>query len=260
MAVALVFVLLLAGGAFWLVTRGDDATKIANDTTSITTVPINGTGVLHRSGGHRSADRPKTTQQPVTVAGGEPGLYGGTRNISSCDRRQLIDFLMANPDKGRAWSGVQGIEYDQIPAFVMKLTPLLLRSDTLVMNHGYADGQATVFPSVLQAGTAVLADAGGCRSFAASAATPHRTARTGAASDIHRAHLAGWNPQSITVIIKNTTLINIFIVVDPATGEEFSRPAGTAGGKTPRLGPEAPRRGRPDAEHRHPGRRCHGVL
>ena len=42
-AVALVFVLLLAGGAFWLVTRGDDATKIANDTTSITTVPINGT-------------------------------------------------------------------------------------------------------------------------------------------------------------------------------------------------------------------------
>ena len=36
--------------------RGDDATKIANDTTSITTVPIRrDTGVLHRSGGHRSA-------------------------------------------------------------------------------------------------------------------------------------------------------------------------------------------------------------
>ena len=101
-AVALVFVLLLAGGAFWLVTRGDDATKIANDTTSITTVPINGTQESFTDPvGTDQQITPKTTQQPVTVAGGEPGLYGGTRNISSCDRRQLIDFLMANPDKGQ---------------------------------------------------------------------------------------------------------------------------------------------------------------
>ena len=237
-AVALVFVLLLAGGAFWLVTRGDDATKIANDTTSITTVPINGTQESFTDPvGTDQQITPKTTQQPVTVAGGEPGLYGGTRNISSCDRRQLIDFLMANPDKGRAWAGVQGIEYDQIPAFVMKLTPLLLRSDTLVMNHGYADGQATVFPSVLQAGTAVLAGRRGLPVVRCFCGNP----LTEPPALVPRATFTGptwpgWNPQSITVIIKNTTLINIFIVVDPATGEEFSRPAGTAGGQDSEAG------------------------
>ena len=39
-----------------------------------------------------------------------------------------------------------------------RLTPLVLRTDTVVTNHGYIDGAGDAFTSVLQAGTAVLVD------------------------------------------------------------------------------------------------------
>jgi hypothetical protein len=35
---------------------------------------------------------------------------------------------------------------------------VLLRSDTVVTNHGFANGCSTTIPAVLQAGTAVLVD------------------------------------------------------------------------------------------------------
>ncbi|MEZ5158440.1 MAG: DUF6777 domain-containing protein [Candidatus Nanopelagicales bacterium] len=237
-AVALVFVLLLAGGALWMVTRGDDTTQATDEVTSITTVPINGTQASFTDPvGTDQQITARTTQQPVTVAGGEPGLYGGTRNVSSCDRGQLIDFLMANPDKGRVWAGVLGTEYDQIPTYVMKLTPLLLRSDTLVMNHGYVDGQATAFPSVLQAGTAVLAGRRGLPVVRCFCGNPLTEPSALVPQAIFTGPTwPGWNPQSITVIVKNTTLMDIFIVVDPATGERFIRPAGTAGGQDSATG------------------------
>ena len=45
-----------------------------------------------------------------------------------------------------------------VPAFLRGLTPVVLRADTRVTNHGFRDGSATSFQSVLQAGTAVLVD------------------------------------------------------------------------------------------------------
>ncbi|MFZ0833605.1 MAG: serine/threonine-protein kinase, partial [Mycobacterium sp.] len=38
--------------------------------------------------------------------GEEPGLYGGTRNLSSCDPEQMITYLGQTPDKARAWASV----------------------------------------------------------------------------------------------------------------------------------------------------------
>ena len=41
------------------------------------------------------------------------------------------------------------------------LQPVLLRSDTAVTSHGYADATFTAYPAVLQAGTAVFVNSYG---------------------------------------------------------------------------------------------------
>lgn len=97
----------------------------------------------------------------MVAAGTTPGLYGGSGHESVCDPGKLVTFLAAHPDKAAAWAAVQGITSAGIGAFVATLAPVLLNSDTLVTNHGFFDGKADPFPSVLQAGTAVLVDAGG---------------------------------------------------------------------------------------------------
>lgn len=109
------------------------------------------------------ADTPAATPTTsVRTANGDlPGLYGGTRDMTTCDPELLITFLAENPDKGRAWAGVHGITPEQIPDYVRALTPVLLRTDTRVTNHGFKDGRATVLQSVLQEGTAVMVDAEG---------------------------------------------------------------------------------------------------
>ena len=81
--------------------------------------------------GLAAAAAPAATPAAVrTVSGGEPGLYGGTRNLTSCDTGLLINYLAQNPDKGAAWAGVLGITPTQIPEYVGQLTPVLLRADT----------------------------------------------------------------------------------------------------------------------------------
>jgi len=86
-----------------------------------------------------------------------------------CDAEQLISFLKANDDKAKAW--VEALNADpnlrwekgaltvaDIPAYVAKLTPTILRADTLVLNHGYKNGKPTYLNTVLQKGSAVMVD------------------------------------------------------------------------------------------------------
>jgi uncharacterized protein DUF6777 len=64
----------------------------------------------------------------------------------------------SSPDKAAAWAGVEGITPADIPRYVVELTPVTLRSDPAVTNHGFANGTPTTLRSVLQVGTAVLVD------------------------------------------------------------------------------------------------------
>jgi hypothetical protein len=82
-------------------------------------------------------------------------------NETACDSKKLIGFLQADQDKGRAWAGVFGISAEQIPEFVGNLTPVILRTDTRVTNHGYVHGHLTTLQSVLESGTAVMLDESG---------------------------------------------------------------------------------------------------
>src|SRR4051794_2186605 len=94
----------------------------------------------------------------ATYPAGTPGLYGGTRDHASCDPEQLIAYLEQNPAKGAAWAAALGIQPTQIRQYVDGLTPVILRADTRVTNHGYVNGVANPIQSVLEAGTAVLVD------------------------------------------------------------------------------------------------------
>ncbi|MFJ8719451.1 DUF6777 domain-containing protein [Streptomyces violaceus] len=90
--------------------------------------------------------------------GNRPGLYGGTRDRQSCDKATLAAFLKerANRKKAAEWAKVQDIGIDEIGVFLKKLTPVLLRNDTLVKNHDYKKGKADPFDALLEAGIAVL--------------------------------------------------------------------------------------------------------
>lgn len=165
-----------------------------------------------------------------TASGEAPGLYGGTRNLTTCDVDLLINYLLQNPDKGRAWAGVEGIDISQIPTYVRELTPVLLRTDTRVTNHGFAGGRAYARQSVLQSGTAVLVDKFGAprvRCYCGNplldpVAIPVTPAYTGP-------RWPRFAPETIIVIKQTTVIIDIFTLYDPVTGTTFGRPRGGTG-------------------------------
>ena len=181
----------------------------------------------------------------ASAPGDEVGLYGGTENQSTCDREQLIDFLQENEDKGRAWADVQSIAFDEIEDFVLSLTPLRLRFDTRVTNHGFRDGEANDFQSILQAGTAVLVDDRGVPRVRCACGNPLLEPEATSSDPTFRGDR--WDGFSVTniqrVTIVNQT-INNFTVTNITNNTTFIRPAGTDGsqdqpgsGTTPTTSP-----------------------
>ncbi|MFB4309096.1 DUF6777 domain-containing protein [Actinomadura sp. GTD37] len=171
-----------------------------------------------------------------TKTGDSPGLYGGTRLASSCDQRKLIAFLQANPDKAGAWAEVQGIPASDIPRYVSRLTPVLLRTDTLVTNHGYHDGRATSAPAVLQAGMGVLVNGYGVPAVKCNCGNPltrpEKKISTGNASYSGRSW-PGFEKRNVTRIQPRDSrkgTIESFVLVDPGATMGFERPRATEGG------------------------------
>ena len=169
-------------------------------------------------------------QAVASYSGSTPGLYGGTRQISSCDSTRLVDFLEANPDKARAWAGVEGISPSDIRAYVATLTPALLRADTRVTNHGFENGRATTYQSVLQAGTAVLVDRYGVPRVRCYCGNPltepipltETPAYTGPS-------WPAFQPTTVVVVAPAPQPQVTIIIVDVATGAPFARPVGGDG-------------------------------
>jgi Domain of unknown function (DUF6777) len=190
-----------------------------------------------------------------TQSGGQPGLFGGTMQQGSCNKEQLIAFLEQNPDKGQAWASTLGISFTDIRTYVTALTPMLLRSDTRVTNHGWKNNKITTIQVVLQAGTAVLVDEKGfpvVKCYCGNPLTP---------PEAYPPKYSGpkwgyFNAESPTVIEKNVTIIDIFVLTDPMTGQTFLRPRGTDGSHdrpsaptTPSAPPTTVRRGTTTTTH-----------
>ncbi|WOX07994.1 PASTA domain-containing protein [Streptomyces sp. N50] len=141
----------------------------------------------------------------------------------------------ANHQKAVAWSGVLGITTDWIPAYLDRLTPVLLRHDTLVQNHDYKKGKATPYNSLLQSGIAILVDDQGEPAAKCSCGNPLRPFK-GDASRISvkfadgNKKWSGYHASSVVAVrpaprqMEGLALVD---VDDPDTG--ITRPVGTTG-------------------------------
>jgi hypothetical protein len=170
-----------------------------------------------------------TGSSPASYSGSLPGLYGGTRNYATCDADKLVTFLESNPAKATAWASTLGIQPSQIRDYVSGLTPVTLRTDTRVTNHGYEGGTANPIQSVLEAGTAVFVNKYGEPVVKCYCGNPLTKPTLYTEPTYTGYRWSGFEPSHITIINQSTTIIKIFNLYDFKTGKTFSRPVGTSG-------------------------------
>ncbi|MFI1151333.1 DUF6777 domain-containing protein [Streptomyces sp. NPDC020817] len=167
-----------------------------------------------------------TTATP-SISGSAPGLYGGTRSMASCDVEKQVRALSAQPAKNEAFASALGIRPESVPGYLRALTPVQLRTDTRVTNHGYRDGKATAYQAVLQAGTAVLIDDRGVprvrcacgNPLGAPVALPADTKR-------HGQPWSSYQPSKVVVIAPSETVVHKFVIYDHHDGGWFERGRG----------------------------------
>jgi len=174
------------------------------------------------------------------LVGSSVGLYGGSGRTTVCDANKLIAFLAQHPDQARAWAGVEAITPSTISGYVRTLTPVLLRTDTLVTNHGFVGGHATAYSAVLEAGTAVLVDQFGVPRVKCSCGNPLGEATLTSSISYTGSRWLTFSPERVVVIGRSTSIIRVFTLLDVSTGRQFSKPAGRATSSpapTPPSGP-----------------------
>lgn len=179
-----------------------------------------------------AANAPESANVTRGVSGSTPGLYGGTRNTASCDVEKQVKALQAEPAKNKAFASVEGVQPSAVPAYLRSLTPVQLRMDTRVTNHGYRGGAATDYQAVLQTGTAVLVDGHGVPRVRCACGNPltpavaQRTVprRTGDT-------WASYRSQNVVVVLPATTTIDVFVIYDPHLDEWVGRHRGDSDGR-----------------------------
>ena len=172
------------------------------------------------------------------VQGSTVGLYGGSEKLSSCDVAQLSSYLTTHADKGKAWAGVEGISQSSIPSYLKSLTPVVLRMDTRVTNHGFSNGAATSFQSVLQSGTAVLIDARGLPLVRCACGNPLLPpVQSNAPKTYTGTTWSSFRSTDVVVVEPSVTEITVVVLYDPSLGSWFGRPVGTHGGGDHKVPP-----------------------
>ncbi|QES45164.1 hypothetical protein DEJ49_33005 [Streptomyces venezuelae] len=157
-----------------------------------------------------------TPQGTRSIPGGTPGLYGGTHNVGSCDVDRQVRFLTADHAKARAFAQASGIDVAAVPDYLRGLTPVVLRADTRVTNHGYRGGSPTSYQSVLQTGTAVLVDDRGLPRVRCACGNPLKPPVAFKSSPRHNGQAwSGYQPTRVVVVtpaprpIVEITIVNI---------------------------------------------------
>ncbi len=174
-----------------------------------------------------------------TVQGSQVGLYGGSGRTGACDVPKLSDFLTSpgNEAKARAWAGVEGIDPGTVDAYLHSLTPVVLRADTRVTNHGYRNGVASPFQAVLQSGTAVLVDTRGLPRVRCACGNPllPPAALTGAPA-FTGTPWPDFKDRDVVVVSPAPSPVQRIVVVDPSSGESVSTPLKGASGSSSASG------------------------
>ncbi|MFI9825022.1 DUF6777 domain-containing protein [Streptomyces sp. NPDC052013] len=173
---------------------------------------------------------PASPREVRGVDGGQPGLYGGTRDVAACDVERQITYLRDVPAKNEAFASVLDIDPSRVPAHLRSLTPLQLRMDTRVTNHGYRDGAALPYQAVLQAGTAVLVDDRGVPRVRCACGNPLTEPVAQSDPRYTGARWPGYDPAKVVVVEPAPEPVEEFVVYDPERGAWFERERGDTGG------------------------------
>jgi hypothetical protein len=192
-ALALLVVIALAAGAFVVFGPGDDGAKVVLEPIGLVqendfagnfdvgdaAAAAEQTAALNSPDAPAKLPDPRSDTSASTLAGRTmPGTaaaaYGGNRDTQVCDVAKLAAYFKdpSHATQATAFAGVLGITAGKIPGYLAGLTAMRLRYDTRVTNHGYEGGEATAFPSLLQAGTGVLVDAQGVPRVKCNCANP----------------------------------------------------------------------------------------
>ncbi|MFF4249696.1 DUF6777 domain-containing protein [Streptomyces sp. NPDC001663] len=159
--------------------------------------------------------RPTPNGSARSVSGATPGLYGGTERVGSCDVDGQIRHLTSDQAKARAFAQVEGVSPASIPDYLRGLAPVVLRADTRVTNHGYRDGRATGFQSVLQAGTAVLVDNRGVPRVRCACGNPLKPATATQGNQASNGRpWSGYRPAQVVVVTPAPQVIVNITIVD----------------------------------------------
>lgn len=169
--------------------------------------------------------------------GDTPGLYGGTKQPGICDVERLKRFLTTPRDdrKARAWAAALDLRTDEIPGYLDQLTPVLLRHDTLALNHDYKKGKAVPFRALLQAGIAILVDEQGLPSVKCSCGNPLRpfegdTSRLSVTFGDGNEKWRGYDRAEVVVVRPAPRKLERITLVDVQdSGRGIERPVGTTG-------------------------------
>ncbi|MEU6892670.1 DUF6777 domain-containing protein [Streptomyces sp. NPDC046557] len=168
-----------------------------------------------------------TTGTTVTrsVSGAAPGLYGGTKDVASCDVEKQIKALSAQPAKNAAFASALAVEPASVPGYLRSLTPLQLGVDTRVTNHGYRDGKPIAYQAVLQAGTAVLVDDRGVPRVRCACGNPLAppVALKGGEPKRTGQPWPSYRPSRVVVIAPSVTVVNKFVIYDHHDGRWVER-------------------------------------
>ncbi|MFF2198096.1 DUF6777 domain-containing protein [Streptomyces sp. NPDC058157] len=181
----------------------------------------------------RSAATATATASAATatrsVSGSAPGLYGGTRDVASCDVEKQIAALNGQPAKNGAFASALGIGPADVPGYLRGLTAVQLRLDTRVTNHGFRDGAPTAYQAVLQAGTAVLVDDRGVPRVRCSCGNPLGPPVALKANPKRNGEpWAAYQPSKVVVIAPSETTVNAFVIYDHQDRRWLERGRGAA--------------------------------
>jgi hypothetical protein len=174
-----------------------------------------------------TAETPPANVEARAYSAKIPGLYGAGDNSVDVPAT-LIQFLEANPAEAKAWAGVLGIDPGDIGTYAARLTPVILRTDTAVTNHGFKNGKVTSVPAVLQAGTAVLVDDRGEPVVRWDGGNPLTAAPSTKDAKYTGTSWSGFNAHAVTTVAPTGQPVSKLVLADP-TGTGVVRPIGTTG-------------------------------
>ena len=217
-----------AGGALSLqpaAAQGPDPFTDSTATTTATPSPVPRTPETAGPGDAAPASADLSGLR--SLSGGTPGLYGGIERTGSCDVARQVGHLTRDRARTRAFARAAGVSPASVPDHLRNLTPVVLRADTRVTNHGFRAGRAAGYQAVLQAGTAVLADDRGVPRVRCACGNPLRppVALRGTPA-VKGTPWPGYRPGQVVVVTPAPQTITGFTIVDVTTRTWIERHTG----------------------------------